>query len=710
MSLINGHAVNKAILNGTASTSVFTQALTIASTSAAALVKQANAIRSAVSTSTAIRLARAGKLITYLSTSTTSVVKALTKVFSTVVSTSTSSLLRSAGKNLTIASTSTISIARRVGKLVSATSTSTASLIKALTKTALTVASTSTTTAIKRVVKGAFTTSSSTTNTLVRQALKNLSVTSTSAVTVLRAVARVLSVVSTSAFTLIRSVRKTLSAASTSTVSTLRALAKALAVSSTSIASVIKKVIVTYIVLGNKYVITGALASKPFNDLAINTDAPVYTTTTGVTSTATVSINNAYFRTLTYLQTSVSSLARVVNKYFSVASSSSVNIYLGRFIDVLVSTVSSTATFIKKVQTTLITFGSKYVITGGLNSLPLNVLPINNDAPVYVSTQGVGSTATVSVNSLFYKALSYVQTSITSLVTVSNIVRVLSVVSTSTSKVVKSALTTMSVAVTNATNLVKQIQTTLVAFGSKYVITGGLGSNILNDLVINADNPVYTSTSGIGSTATVSAMRLYKRVLSTTQTTVNSLVTAFNKLKVMPAIVSTSVATLVRQVNKNISISLTNFVVLIKQVQTTLIIVVVSTAMLNTASMFYRLLFVAQSTINNLNVRLVNYFYKTLPVVSTATTTLNKSVFLVFAALVASVSGIIAPSLRYVLLVTTAYSSVIAYVYRLTGNIKELVYVPTRKVVIKDLVKLTSILVKPTKTTVVASEQDNLDG
>ena len=95
---------------------------------------------------------------------------------------------------------------------------------------------------------------------------------------------------------------------------------------------------------------------------------------------------------------------------------------------------------------------------------------------------------------------------------------------------------------------------------------------------------------------------------------------------------------------------------------------------------------------------------------STATTTLNKSVFLVFAALVASVSGIIAPSLRYVLLVTTAYSSVIAYVYRLTGNIKELVYVPTRKVVIKDLVKLTSILVKPTKTTVVASEQDNLDG
>jgi hypothetical protein len=42
-------------------------------------------------------------------------------------------------------------------------------------------------------------------------------------------------------------------------------------------------------------------------------------------------------------------------------------------------------------------------------------------------------------------------------------------------------------------------------------------------------------------------------------------------------------------------------------------------------------------------------------------------------------------------------------------NVKDTIFVPTRKVAMK-IVGFTSILVRPKKTSVVASKQDNLDG
>ena len=648
MSLLNGSSVNKTVLNGAVGASVFTQAVTASSTSSSALVRAAGVIRSVTSSSAVSKLVLAGKLITYLSASATSVKKAITRAASAVSSTSTATVLKQAKKPLTsTASTSTASLVRSARKIAAVTSTSTVSYLRALTKT-ISFSSTSVATAIKAVVKTAFSTSSTTTNTLVRRTNKPLSVVSTSTSSLVRAVAHILSVLSTTTNSLTKSIRKTVSVASATTNTLLKQATKTFSVVSTSVSSLIKKVLMICITLGNKYVITGGVNGLTLNQIPINSDSPVYTTTTGVTSQATIYVNSFYYKVLTYLQSSAStlsgsatrikllsvlstttntitkavqttlsvassvvtsvlksvkkivnagastttttlsrslryvvnltyvvtkalSLQKVAAKSIVVASTSSAKLYLGRFKTLTTTAAVSVASLVKQVRLVLITLGNKYVITGGLGSSYLNQLSINADVPVYTTTTGVTSNAVVYVNSLFYKTLSYLQTTVSSISRIYVLVRTFTAASTSVSSIVRSTATTLTAAVSQTATLVKRALLILITFGTKYTNIGAVGNVIGNSLTLNADNPLYTSTAGIVSTATVSVNTLFYRTLSVLQSTANSITTASSRLITLVVTAVTSTVRVVKDVSKTVNAVVSSAASVVKKALLTLI-------------------------------------------------------------------------------------------------------------------------------------------
>ena len=64
---------------------------------------------------------------------------------------------------------------------------------------------------------------------------------------------------------------------------------------------------------------------------------------------------------------------------------------------------------------------------------------------------------------------------------------------------------------------------------------------------------------------------------------------------------------------------------------------------------------------------------------------------------------------RFVLLVTNVYTNVVSYVHRILPNVVDTLFVPTKKTLV-TVAGFVSVLVRPKKTNVVASKQDDIYG
>ena len=221
---------------------------------------------------------------------------------------------------------------------------------------------------------------------------------------------------------------RTLLISSTVVASLRKAIPKLFNVVSTTISSLVKKVLLTFITFGNKYVMTGTLGSSVLNGLTINTDDPVYVASPGVSSTATVSVDSLYYKLLTILATSTSSIlsAFVLVKLLIANTIISTVSIVKQFSLALYTFVSTVVDTFKEIKLILITYGIKYVMTGGLNGLVLNELSINDEPPPsYIIAEGVSSTTTVSVLSNYYRALNALSSTISSIFALKVIIKLL---------------------------------------------------------------------------------------------------------------------------------------------------------------------------------------------------------------------------------------------------------------------------------------------
>ena len=70
----------------------------------------------------------------------------------------------------------------------------------------------------------------------------------------------------------------------------------------------------------------------------------------------------------------------------------------------------------KFITKTLITYGTKILNPSALNSSVLNLLAFNSGQPTYVSTPGIATYVTLSINNAFNRTLSVVQSTTTTMV------------------------------------------------------------------------------------------------------------------------------------------------------------------------------------------------------------------------------------------------------------------------------------------------------
>jgi hypothetical protein len=133
-----------------------------------------------------------------------------------------------------------------------------------------------------------------------------------------------------------------------------------------------------------------------------------------------------------------------------------------------------------------------------------------------------------------------------------------------------------------------------------------------------------------------------------------------------------------------------------------------STVVLLYGFYFNRTLSVSVTTTATIS-RLLSLF-RTLVVTPVSSTvsiiTLRGIVILVIVGTNAYISTITA---RFVLLVTTVYTTVVSYIHKVLPNVVDTLFVPTRKVVVR-VAGFVSILVRPKKTNVVATKQDDIYG
>jgi len=823
---LNSYVLNGGVLNGTRSTKIFAQAVTAtSSTSTSTLVRGVGAVRSAVSTSLSSRVAAARRTISYLSTSIATVIKAVTHAVSTVTSTSTSTLspLRRLLRTLTIVSTSNFTFikgmlltkivlgnkylitggvgATAVDTLainadlpVYTTTTGVGSTVTvypgSVFKRALSVAQTNVSTLARSGLK-VFTTALTSTNTLVRQIQTTWAIASTSVSTLARRVGAIRSVVSTSVVTSLKAMVKSFALVTSNMTQTLfKTTVKPFALlTSLSTFSLVKRVLLTKIVSGNRYLITGGVGSVVGNLLAINNDAPVYNTTTGATSVATVSTASAFIRTITAVQTSTSTLVTAFKRglLLLISSTSVVSILRATSHSFLVVLSISTASSIKKFITTLVSWGSKYVITGGVGSSTLGSLAINSDNPVYTTAPYISSTSTVSTPTIFKRVITLVQISVAAVGTMFNKGVILTAVNTSIAVLRKMVQPSFWLTGTTGTSTtVKQTQLTRTVSGSKYVITGGIGSSVLDSLSLNSDSPVYTVTPAISSSATVTPITVYKFLLTLVNTSVAAFGLAVARVKSL-SILSTSISAFLKLIQPSArSISSTSSGAMVKGVGITRTVSgvsyvisggigstmlnslavntdspvyttlpnVQSTATISPKSVFFRLIafvnvtvaavgtaitrvvslsFVsttasslirqAQKTFNTALTSIAAYLNRVGKSVSnlvTSNTVLTKLVskLLSFgstclAFLTATRSG---GTVYFAVLTVTSYTTaalayvINRYVVNIAATARDTIIVPAYGVLVSITNGISSILVRPSKTVITSTEEDNLDG
>ena len=96
--LINGSAINVAVINGEPPGTLYSQAVTASSTAVASFVKTAETVKSVLSTSVVSIVRQVGKVVTGVSTATVTVLKALIKEALSVISTVTATLIKQINK------------------------------------------------------------------------------------------------------------------------------------------------------------------------------------------------------------------------------------------------------------------------------------------------------------------------------------------------------------------------------------------------------------------------------------------------------------------------------------------------------------------------------------------------------------------------------------------------------------------------------------
>jgi len=93
----------------------------------------------------------------------------------------------------------------------------------------------------------------------------------------------------------------------------------------------------------------------------------------------------------------------------------------------------------------------------------------------------------------------------------------------------------------------------------------------------------------------------------------------------------------------------------------------------------------------------------------TVTPFLYKTVTKTFSFSSSATAFVFTQSKRLVLLVVTAYTTIVSYVHKVLPDVVDTLFVPTKKVAV-SVVQFLSVLVRPKKTNVVASKQDDLYG
>ena len=192
-----------------------------------------------------------------------------------------------------------------------------------------------------------------------------------------------------------------------------------------------------------------------------------------------------------------------------------------------------------------------------------------------------------------------------------------------------------------------------------YLNLGSINNFALNRCAINSSDS-YTGTLSV-----VSMLRNMGKVFTVASTTTTAFIKSVLLIK---NVTSSSTASLIKFVNKIIN----------------------SGADITT------------SVLTEIAIHLVSVSY-----VVTTTASLFKTIKKTFS--FTSTSSASIKFTRFVLLVTTVYTSVVSYFYKVLPNIVDTLFVPTKKVAVK-VAGFVSILVRPKKTNVVASKQDDIYG
>jgi hypothetical protein len=629
---LNQAALNVEVINGVPPGTRYNKAVTATATVITSFLKQARTIKSIVSTSTARIVRGVRKLITYTSTSTTTVRKAITQTARSVVSTSTARILKQYYRVLT----STIVI-------------STETLTKAVRK--LVVASQNTTSTISKRI------------------------------------GKLLNVSSTSVLNISKRVSKSFSVSSISVNSIKKGLARVLVISSSTISTVIKQIRKTLITLGTKTVMTGSLNGPVFNERTINADDPTYTTTTGITSTATVSVNSLYYKLLTVLSATTNTINRAVTRTKVLIANLVVSISsLVKVVQVaLNSYVDTIVDLFKQVKLTLIVLGNKYVMTGTLGSALYNQLTINTDDPIYTTTTGITSTATVSVKSIYYRVLTVLSTSINSLIAAFIKLKVLTV--TVSSSVIKLSLVLkdfISDSLIDTFTVLKKVSKTFIVRGTKTVMSGTLNGPVFNERTINTDDPTYTETTGITSTATLATKSLYFRIITLIVTSLSTIAKARLTYKTL------------------VSNTVTSLVKLVKQAQVTLY------SNLDTIIDFNyftnRLVLLTVSVISTCSLVFAQFFFKTLSALSTTISTVQRARVKILQVLVTSYSTISKVCRKIVAVIVSSLSTILTVVVYFNGLLSKIYIYAEDRVRSIPVKKFRTILVDKIRTVFITKD------
>ena len=287
-------------------------------------------------------------------------------------------------------------------------------------------------------------------------------------------------------------------------------------------------------------------------------------------------------------------------------------------------------------------------------------------------------------------------------------VQSLTVTSSSTFTIVKGVAAIRSVVSTSAATKIALINKFISA---TVTATNSLVRKALKNLT-QTSSSTSTYKTGVGKTvastavvSTSSVVKFVAKIVVATSTTTNTIVKAVGKFV---SVVSTNSIVLVKQANKLVSAISNSAVATTKTINKTVSKTISSTATLLYGFLFVRSLSVVTTTTSTIsNIKSLFRTVTTDVVSSVAAILKARNLTLLFSA--SANPYISTRTARFVLLVTTVYTSTVSYIYRVLANVADTLFVPTKKTLV-TVVGFVSVLVRPKKTNVVASKQDDLYG